>query len=142
MHRLAEAQTAALCMQARVMSLVNDTVATLAACRYQDQDTMLGIILGTGSNGAYVERSDRVHNASRPLQKGTDMIINCEWGNFSTKHLPMISEDLAIDEESVNPQNQHLEKMTAGGPSLLLLSWQPCVPASCCFTFRVTAVMV
>lgn len=96
------------------MSLVNDTVATLAACRYQDQDTMIGVILGTGSNGAYVERSERVHNASKKLRPGTNMIINCEWGNFTTAALPMIEEDKAIDADSVNPENQHLEKMTAG----------------------------
>lgn len=96
------------------MSLVNDTVATLAACRYQDQDTMLGVILGTGSNGAYVEKAECVHNATKQLPAGTNMIINCEWGNFTTEAMPMIDEDRAIDAESVNPENQHLEKMTAG----------------------------
>ena len=96
------------------MSLVNDTVATLAACRYQDQDTMLGVILGTGSNGAYVECSERVHNASKKLPPGKNMIINCEWGNFTTAALPMIDEDRGIDTDSVNPDNQHFEKMTAG----------------------------
>ncbi len=101
-------------MQARVMSLVNDTVATLAACRYQDQDTMLGVILGTGSNGAYVECSERVHNANKKLPPGKNMIINCEWGNFTTAALPMIDEDKGIDADSVNPENQHFEKMTAG----------------------------
>ena len=101
-------------MQARVMSLVNDTVATLAACRYQDQDTMLGVILGTGSNGAYVECSERVQNSSKKLPPGKNMIINCEWGNFTTAALPMIDEDKGIDADSVNPENQHFEKMTAG----------------------------
>lgn len=96
------------------MSLVNDTVATLAACRYQDQDTMLGVILGTGSNGAYVERAERVHNAAKKLPEGANMIINCEWGNLTTDAMPMIEEDRAIDAESVNPENQHFEKMTAG----------------------------
>lgn len=101
-------------LQARVMSLVNDTVATLAACRYQDQDTMIGVILGTGSNGAYVERAERVHNAAKKLLKGANMIINCEWGNLTSDAMPRIDEDKAIDAESVNPDNQHFEKMTAG----------------------------
>ena len=96
------------------MSLVNDTVATLAACRYQDQDTMIGVILGTGSNGAYVERAERVHNAVKKLPKGAHMIVNCEWGNLTTNAMPRIDEDRAIDAESVNPDNQHFEKMTAG----------------------------
>ena len=101
-------------VQARVMSLVNDTVATLAACRYLDQDTMLGVILGTGSNGAYVERAERVHNTAKKLPKGSNMIINCEWGNLTTDAMPMIDEDRAIDADSVNADNQHFEKMTAG----------------------------
>ena len=96
------------------MSLVNDTVATLAACRYQDQDTMIGIILGTGSNGAYVERAERVHNAAAKLPKGPNMIINCEWGNLTAAVMPRIDEDKAVDAESANPNNQHFEKMTAG----------------------------
>ncbi|KAL0056117.1 hypothetical protein WJX82_007885 [Trebouxia sp. C0006] len=112
--QLLEAALARQGMQARVMSLVNDTVATLAACRYQDQDTMLGVILGTGSNGAYVECSERVHNANKKLPPGKNMIINCEWGNFTTAALPMIDEDKGIDADSVNPENQHFEKMTAG----------------------------
>ena len=101
-------------LQARVMSLVNDTVATLAACRYQDQDTMMGVILGTGSNGAYVERAECVQNAAKKLPKGAHMIVNCEWGNLTTDAMPRIDEDRAIDAESVNPENQHFEKMTAG----------------------------
>ena len=101
-------------LQAGVMSLVNDTVATLAACRYQDQDTMIGIILGTGSNGAYVETAEHVHNASQQLSPGSHMIINCEWGNFMSDALPRIQEDRNIDADSVNPDNQHFEKMTAG----------------------------
>ena len=96
------------------MSLVNDTVATLAACRYQDQDTMIGVILGTGSNGAYVERAERVQNANKKLPQGAHMIVNCEWGNFTTDAMPRIDEDKAIDAQSVNPDNQHFEKMTAG----------------------------
>lgn len=96
------------------MSLVNDTVATLAACRYQDQDTMIGVILGTGSNGAYVERAECVLNAAKKLPEGAHMIVNCEWGNFTTNAMPRIDEDKAIDAESVNPDNQHFEKMTAG----------------------------
>lgn len=107
------------------MSLVNDTVATLAACRYQDQDTMIGVILGTGSNGAYVERAERVHNAAKKLPKGAHMIVNCEWGNLTTHAMPRIDEDIAIDDESVNPDNQHFEKMTAGNVLATRLKLRP-----------------
>lgn len=38
---------------------MNDTVSTLVALRYAEPDTALGIILGTGTNCAYLERVDR-----------------------------------------------------------------------------------
>ena len=39
----------------RVSALVNDTVATLAGARYWDDDVMVAVILGTGTNACYVE---------------------------------------------------------------------------------------
>jgi hexokinase len=39
---------------------VNDTVGTLAHCRYWNEDAMVGIILGTGTNACYVERADAI----------------------------------------------------------------------------------
>ena len=43
-----------------VFAILNDTVGTLAASRYIDRDTQLGVILGTGSNAAYIERNARI----------------------------------------------------------------------------------
>lgn len=37
---------------------MNDTVATLAGARYWDDDVMVAVILGTGTNACYVERMD------------------------------------------------------------------------------------
>ena len=120
------------CLQARVMSLVNDAVATMAAGRYTDPDTVLGVILGTGVNGAYVEQPQNVQNAGRQLADDTHVIIDCEWGDFVTPALPMTDADKDLDAASGNPGCQHYEKMTAGnGPccsalSRLIVS-KPCV---------------
>lgn len=46
-------------MPCRVSVLINDTVATLCAARYKDQDAEIGLILGTGFNACYVEHVDR-----------------------------------------------------------------------------------
>ena len=97
------------------MSLVTDTVGTLVACRYRDKDTMVGVILGTGSNGAYIEQAHRIKNAPKALPEGSSMVINCEWGNFTCSALPFTDEDFAIDQESTNKGSQHFEKLTAGG---------------------------
>lgn len=96
------------------MSLVTDTVGTLVASRYKHQDAMVGVILGTGSNGAYIEQAENIHNAPKPLPAGSEMVINCEWGNFSCDALPFLEEDEAIDAESTNAGSQHFEKLTAG----------------------------
>jgi hexokinase len=44
----------------RVSALVNDTVGTLAGARYWDDDVMVAVILGTGTNACYVERMDAI----------------------------------------------------------------------------------
>lgn len=48
---------------------VNDTVGTLAGARYWDDDVMVAVILGTGTNACYVECVDAIpklksHNSS------------------------------------------------------------------------------
>lgn len=35
---------------------MNDTVATLAGAEYWDNDVMVAVILGTGTNACYVEK--------------------------------------------------------------------------------------
>ncbi|KAE8688124.1 Hexokinase-2 [Hibiscus syriacus] len=41
----------------RVAALVNDTISTLAGGRYNDQDVVDDVILGTGTNATYMERA-------------------------------------------------------------------------------------
>ena len=43
-----------------VFAILNDTVGTLAASKFMDQDTQLGVILGTGSNAAYIEKTSSI----------------------------------------------------------------------------------
>ncbi|OAY68609.1 Hexokinase-3 [Ananas comosus] len=40
--------------------LVNDTVGTLALGHYYDQDTVAAVIIGTGTNACYIERTDAI----------------------------------------------------------------------------------
>ena len=107
----------------RVAALVNDTVGTLMARSYTSpgkQGTLLGAIFGTGTNGAYVEKLDKITK----LEKGSadvddstgDMIVNTEWGSFdnSMSVLPDTSYDQGLDRESVNPGIQMFEKRVSG----------------------------
>jgi hypothetical protein len=40
----------------RVAAIINDSVGVLAAARYEDEATEIGIILGTGTNACIVEK--------------------------------------------------------------------------------------
>jgi hexokinase len=98
----------------RVAALVNDTVGTLAGGRYNNNDVMVGLILGTGSNACYVED---VHDIPKwtggPVESG-EMVINMEWGDFYSAHLPITDIDRELDEVSVNPGEQPFEKLISG----------------------------
>jgi hexokinase len=53
---------------------VNDTVGTLAAGRYVDDDTMVAIVLGTGTNAAYIEHAHAIPKWHAPMLKSGDMV--------------------------------------------------------------------
>ncbi|XP_078158501.1 hexokinase-3-like isoform X2 [Carex rostrata] len=98
----------------QVAVLVNDTVGTLALGHYHDQDTVAAVIIGTGTNACYVERPDAIIKYQGLLTNYGGMVINMEWGNFWTSHLPRTSYDIDLDEDSPNPTDQGFEKMISG----------------------------
>ncbi|GLU14421.1 hypothetical protein SLE2022_309930 [Rubroshorea leprosula] len=98
----------------RVTALVNDTVGTLAGGRYADSEVVAAVILGTGSNAAYVERALAIPKWRGLPPKAGEMVINMEWGNFRSSHLPLTEYDHALDAESLNPGEQIYEKLISG----------------------------
>ncbi|XP_076924442.1 hexokinase-1-like [Bidens hawaiensis] len=60
----------------RVSALVNDTVGTLAGGRYDNvnNDVAIAVILGTGSNAAYVERAHAIPKWDGPTPKSGEMV--------------------------------------------------------------------
>ncbi|KAL2338022.1 hypothetical protein Fmac_012468 [Flemingia macrophylla] len=98
----------------RVTALVNDTVGTLAGGRYANSSVIAAIILGTGTNAAYVERAQAIPKWHGPLPTSGEMVINMEWGNFRSSHLPVTEYDFALDAESLNPGEQIFEKLISG----------------------------
>lgn len=112
----------ALHLPVKVAALVNDTVGTLMARSYTSPGktgTLLGAIFGTGTNGAYVEKLDRVKKLSKSsdVDNSTgEMIINTEWGSFDNQLsvLPTTSYDKSLDAESNNPGIQMFEKRVSG----------------------------
>ncbi|KAF1859449.1 hypothetical protein Lal_00010033 [Lupinus albus] len=93
---------------------INDTVGTLARARFSDQDVIAGVILGTGTNAAYVERAQAIPKWQGHLPKSGEMVINMEWGNFRSSYLPVTEYDHALDLESLNRGEQMFEKIISG----------------------------
>lgn len=50
-----------------------------------DSKTRIGMILGTGSNAAFLERADRVHHWEGERHGEKNVIIDIEWGAFGDK---------------------------------------------------------
>lgn len=89
--------------------MVNDTVGTLMACAYKDQNTSIGLILGTGTNACYMETLDRVGTWDGDYKEPKQVIINMEWGAFGNNnrlnHI-RTKYDEEVDLSSVNQGQQ------------------------------------
>ncbi|CAG8744444.1 8850_t:CDS:2, partial [Racocetra fulgida] len=78
-----------------VSALVNDTVGTLLSHSYKDPKTLIGIIYGTGTNGAYYENISKIKKLNKIPDASEKMIINVEWGAFDseTEYMSVIEAD-------------------------------------------------
>ena len=100
-----------------VAALANDTIGTLISAAFNHPKARIGVILGTGSNAAYIESAANIPKWTG--SKGGDMLINMEWGGFGSSVtaqpvLPFHSADNAIDLMTPNPTKQRFEKMVSG----------------------------
>lgn len=104
-------------LRVKVNALVNDTVGTLMSHAVTDTNTRIGMIVGTGSNAAYVEKRAKVTKMGPPKPDEHElMVINLECGNFgsNTDYLPLTEYDRKTIGESTAPDEQWLEKMISG----------------------------
>ncbi|KAL6721953.1 glucokinase [Lecanora helva] len=121
---LLQVEIDALHLPIRVAALVNDTVGTLMARSYTSPGktgTLVGAIFGTGTNGAYVEKLDKLTKLSSMQgsdydQSTGEMIVNTEWGSFDNHMsvLPNTPYDDTLDKNSNNPGIQMFEKRVSG----------------------------
>ncbi|KAK2163269.1 hypothetical protein NP493_1471g00019 [Ridgeia piscesae] len=114
-------------------ALLNDTVGCLMSCAFLDHNSMVGVILGTGTNACYMEHLDKVltwdgdfdepkrveqsENVQHSDAISRKVIINTEWGAFGDNgELDFIRTDLdhVVDKASLNPGKQIFEKMISG----------------------------
>jgi hexokinase len=88
----------------RPRAVINDTVGTLLAAAYKLRGVEVGSICGTGHNTCYLE--------PRHPRTGKPMIVNMEAGSFDGVTLTPF--DRAVNDASVRPGGQLLEKMVSG----------------------------
>jgi hexokinase len=111
-----------------LVCVINDTVGAMIASAYNDPETIVGAIFGTGCNAAYMATisdikkldsgDDRVSTFAGDQSEKSElkMAINCEYGAFDNAHrvLPRTTFDKQIDKESPRPGEQTFEKLSAG----------------------------
>ena len=94
--------------------VLNDTVATLlggpALKKGASIDGQIGLILGTGTNCAYIEKTANIFKIN--CNTMDEMIINTESGMFDKVEQGYF--DKLVDNDSFNPGNSKFEKMISG----------------------------
>nr|XP_019954510.1 PREDICTED: putative hexokinase HKDC1 isoform X1 [Paralichthys olivaceus] len=101
-------------MDTEVLAMVNDTVATMMTCGFEDKYCEIGLIIGTGTNACYMEELRHID-----LVEGDEgrMCVNIEWGAFGDDGAlrDYVTEfDREVDAASNNPGKQIFEKMVSG----------------------------
>lgn len=90
--------------------VLNDTVAVLYSALTAGADSAVGFILGTGTNTAYMEKAENIHNAL-PFDS-SQMCINLESGGFG--YDPMGEIDIQLNNCSRN-RDEHLHEKHVSG---------------------------
>ncbi|XP_050679150.1 hexokinase type 2 isoform X1 [Leptidea sinapis] len=103
-------------VQIDICAILNDTTGTLMSCAWKNHNCKIGLIVGTGSNACYVEKTENCELFDgEPGKK--ELLINTEWGAFGDDGaLDMVRTefDREIDSKSINPGKQIQEKMISG----------------------------
>ncbi|KAI1718064.1 hexokinase domain-containing protein [Ditylenchus destructor] len=105
-----------------VVAVLNDTTGTMMACAFQENSCNIGVICGTGSNACYMEKINKIEKIKGEINHEEDglpdeMCINTEWGGFGDDggmDFARTKYDRILDENSINPGKQLMEKMISG----------------------------
>ncbi|GMT00540.1 hypothetical protein PENTCL1PPCAC_22714, partial [Pristionchus entomophagus] len=104
-----------------IVALINDTVGTMVAAAYENGgECDLGVIIGTGTNAAYMEDTKKLvfglSNATEEY-KHKYMIVDTEWGGFGDRgeaDYIFTQYDKMVDSRSDHPGVNSLDKLIAG----------------------------
>ncbi|KAF0462447.1 actin-like ATPase domain-containing protein [Gigaspora margarita] len=97
-----------------ISAIVNDSVGTFVANAYKDQNTIVSVILSTGTNASCICQTSSISKHNFPHDSPEYMIVNTEWGIMGMDFLPRIKYDKILDLQSNKPGFQPFEKMVSG----------------------------
>ncbi|XP_023938418.1 hexokinase type 2 isoform X3 [Bicyclus anynana] len=103
-------------VQIDICAILNDTTGTLMSCAWKNHNCKIGLIVGTGSNACYVEKTENCELFDGEPGK-PELLINTEWGAFGddgTLDFVRTEFDRDVDVNSINPGKQIQEKMISG----------------------------
>ncbi|CAH1787487.1 unnamed protein product [Owenia fusiformis] len=94
-----------------IVAVLNDTTGTLAAGSYLDHQCEIGMILGTGSNAAYMEYLTHMEKWEGPIDSPKQQVaIDIEWGAFGDNgSLDWLKTDYDIE---VDLHSNHVHSFT------------------------------
>nr|XP_043608489.1 probable hexokinase-like 2 protein [Erigeron canadensis] len=96
----------------RVSAFVDATLGDLAGGRYYNKDCVAAVTLGEATNAVYAELNQPTPDAN--FDKFGETVIDMQWGNFNTPHLPITQFDMALDSDSSNRGYRIFEKLIGG----------------------------
>ena len=98
------------------VAVINDTVGTLLAHAYESPNSRIGVILGTGTNAAYIEQCSKMEKNPDIKSKSGSVLVNIEWGAFDNekKYIPFTAYDDELDAATPMPNQQRFEKIVSG----------------------------
>ncbi|KAL3882227.1 hypothetical protein ACJMK2_028591 [Sinanodonta woodiana] len=103
-----------------VVARISDTTGTLLAGNYLDKNCRIGLILGTGSNAAFVEHVSNIEKWDSCYKDDEDsslVVINCEFGALGDNGcMDFIKTefDRELDQHSNHMGSYTFEKLYAG----------------------------
>jgi len=101
-----------------VVAILNDATGTLVAGVHDYPDTGISVLLSTGSNGAYLEKVQRIQRWESGSKEGLEyVVVDPEWGAFGDNgSIDFIKTefDKILDANSLLPASFTYEKYYAG----------------------------
>lgn len=105
-------------VKVNIVAILNDSTGALMSCAFDNPTCRIGLIVGTGINACYVEKTintetfEGYQTAAKP-----NMLVSCELGAFGDNGvLDFIRNDIdkAVDKQTINPKKQTFEKCISG----------------------------